>query len=226
MPAVETEWSMQKTLTASWLAHETVELHDEPFFLVAWEVMTTYKVNDARRHWNAPSIDFVFLDREGRMLLVELKRAVRTPREGWSVVCQVSHRAQALASGFSQRLLESVYLDCRSGPDGRTARKMSIPPLLRAHAEAFNQRPLRRLRALPARRMVMAAEFRPSFAKILSMANASTPEQVAEMLSRYKRTGEIKRYLELPLGPALVDERPIQAVMINGAPWPDPASSS
>ena len=137
----ETEWSMQKRLTASWLGQEQVRLNGEPFFLAAWEVMTNYKVNDARRHWNAPSIDFLFLDSSGRVVLVELKRAVRTPREGWNVVCQVSHRAQALAVGFSQPLIESAYTDCRSGLDGRATRSTDLAPLLQAHADAFSQPP-------------------------------------------------------------------------------------
>src|SRR6478752_4799839 len=115
----ETEWSLQKRLTRSWLRRGSVLLDGEELFLAAWEVMTDYRVNDARRHWNVPSIDFLFLDRHGRMVLVELKREVRTPRESWSVICQVTHRAHELAAGYSQARLENVYYDCRSGADGR-----------------------------------------------------------------------------------------------------------
>ena len=220
----ETEWSMQKRLTASWLGQEQVRLNGEPLFLAAWEVMTNYKVNDARRHWNVPSIDFLFLDSAGRMVLVELKRAVRTPREGWNVVCQVSHRAQALAAGFSQPLIESAYIDCRSGLDGRTMPSTDPAQLLQGHADAFRQPPLNRLPALPVRRMVMAEEFRAFFAKVLLAMNASTQDELATILGRYKRIGEIKRYLDLPPDPALVDMRPIGAVTTDGIAWPEAAA--
>ncbi len=210
---------MQKRLTAGWLTQMPV-IHSEPLFLAAWEVMANYKVNDSRRHWNVPSIDFVFLDRAGLMVLVELKREVRTPRAGWDLVCQVTHRAHALASGFSQVGLESVYLDCRSGLDGRATRSSDIKPLLEAHAEAFSQSPIDELPALPVRRMVMADDFAPSFARVLRSVNTGTPTQVASALSSYKPTGEIKRYLDLRQDPALVDTGPIHAVTTNGRAWP------
>jgi len=50
----ETEWSLQKRLATDWLSRETVVLHEEPLFLAAWEVMTSYRINDARRHWSEP----------------------------------------------------------------------------------------------------------------------------------------------------------------------------
>jgi hypothetical protein len=216
----ETEWQLQKRLTAGWLGDVPVILHGEPLFLAAWEVMTSYKVDDARRHWNAPSIDFVFLDRAGSMVLVELKREVRTPRAGWGLLCQVSHRAHALAAGFSRTRLEAVYLDCRSGLDRRIERQAPVKPLLEAHADAFSQPALGDLPALPVRRMVMADAFAPSFSHVLDAMNSGTPTEVASALGRYKPTGEIKRYLEIRQDPTLVDAAPIRAVTTDGRTWP------
>lgn len=219
MPSAEREWSLQKRLTSSWLERDLVMLNDELFFLAAWEVMTNFKVNDARRHWAHPSIDFVFLDRGGRMVLLELKREVRTPRDAWSVLCQVTHRAHALAAHFSHAKLEDVYFDCHAGMDGRASPAVSVAPLVEAHARAFRQPPLSELPGLPVRRFVMAKEYGPALVGALASMNNDTEQQVKATLSRYKLRGEIKRYLELPEDPQAVGSA-IQAVTVNGATWP------
>ncbi len=215
MPTDETEWSLQKRLTTNWLEHDVVVLKQEPFFLAAWEVMTNYRVNDSRRHWNRPSIDFLFLDRAGCMVLLELKREVRTPRDAWSVVCQVTHRAHLLAASYSQSRLEEAYFDCHSGADGRMSASASVANLAQAHAKAFKQPPLRVLPGLPVRRFVMAKAFGPSFAPILSSMNCETTEQVTARLGRYRPRGEIARYLNLPED-ARTYPAPIQAITIEG----------
>lgn len=219
MPSAETEWSLQRRLTARWLERGVVILGGERFFLAAWEVMTNFKINDARRHWNRPSIDFVLLDRTGRLALVELKREVGTPREGWSVLCQVTHRAQVLAAGFSHSRLEEAYFDCYTGTDGRTTGATDVEPVVRAHARTFGQPPLDNVPGLPVRRFVMAKEFAPTFAPILTSMNSDSRQALTTSLGRYKARGEIKRYLELP--PDLhVGSSPIQAVTVDGLTWP------
>jgi len=45
-----TEWSLQRTLTNRWLANQPTALAGEPLLLVAWEVMTDYRINDAHSH--------------------------------------------------------------------------------------------------------------------------------------------------------------------------------
>ena len=215
--------ALQKRLTSSWLLRDLVTLNDEPFFLAAWEVMTNFEVNDARRHWAFPSIDFVFLDRGGRMVLVELKREVRTQRDAWNVLCQVTHRAHALATQFSPSKLEDVYFDCHAGMDGRASRPVGVDPLVDAHARAFGRPPLSELPGLPVRRFVMAKEYGPAFVGALTSMNNDTSQQVEATLSRYKPRGEIKRYLDLPENPQAGGSA-IHAVTVDGSSWPVPAS--
>lgn len=219
MAPQQTEWSLQKCLTNDWLAQDLVLLGGEPLFLLAWEVMTSYRINDSRRHWNEPSIDFLLLDRTGRIVVVELKREVRSPREAWSVLCQVTHRAHALAIGYEQSRLEAAYLDCRSGMDGRTA--LATPPhsLVVAHADAFEQCPRDRLQGTPVRRIVMAKAFGGAFPRVLASFNHDPAEQVATSLGRYQSRGEIKRYLGLGQLESMVDPSPIRAVTTDGAVW-------
>jgi hypothetical protein len=219
MPRDETEWSLQKRLTRSWLGGEPAILDGEELFLAAWEVMTDFRINDSRRHWNVPSIDFVFLDRAGRMVLVELKRAIRTPRESWSVVCEVTHRSHELAAGYSQARLNIAYVDCHSGADGRKTGSVVPTDLVQAHADMFSQSALTELPGRPVRRVIMAKEFGSAFGPVLSLANSKTRNQVVAALGRYKPRGEIKRYLDLPLDPSFVDAEPIRAVTVDGRAW-------
>jgi hypothetical protein len=153
------------------------------------------------------------------MVLVELKREVRAPRGAWSVLCQVTHPADALAAQFSHSKLERVYLDCRAGTDGRAPRPVSVAPLTDAHARAFRQPPLREVPGLPVRRLVMAKEYGPAFASALASMNSDTEQQFRATLNRYKPRGEIKRYLELPGNPPVL-ESAIQAVTVCGSSWP------
>lgn len=220
MGRTETEWSLQRRLTAEWLRDDLVLLDGERLFLAAWEVMTNYKVNDAHRHWSEPSIDFVFLDATGRMVTVELKREIRTPRDAWSVICQVTHRTHALASEYTASRLERVYHDCHSGADGRKRNPTPVRELLEEHARAFAQPALDSLAGLPVRRMIMANSFGSNFPEILQWANSAPRAQIIEVLSRYKPRGEIKRFLELPQDPSPLDPSPIRAVMINGSAYP------
>jgi hypothetical protein len=225
MECAETEWSLQKRLTNKWLRDDLVVLDGEPLFLAAWEVMTSYKVNDARRHWSEPSIDFVFLDATGRMVMVELKREVRTPRDAWSVICQVTHRAHVLAAGYSDSRLEEVYHDCHSGADGRKRNLTTVSGLLEDHARAFAQPAFRSLVGLPARRMIMACSFGSKFPEILQLANSAPRGQMIEVLDRYKPRGEIKRFLELAQDSSFLDPWPIRAVTIDGSAYPEPLGS-
>lgn len=226
MPNHETEWSLQKRLTRSWLEHEPVVLDGVQLFLAAWEVMTDFRINDPRRHWSSPSIDFVFLDSAGCMVLAELKNEIRTPRESWSVVCQVTHRAHELAAGYSRARLESAYVDCHSGVDGRVPDSSVPTDLLRAHAATFNRPALSQLPGYPARRVIMAKDFGPAFASVLSAANSQSRDQLVAALGRYKPRGEIKRYLDLRFDESLVAAEPIRAVTVDGLPWTSAADET
>lgn len=219
MQPCETEWSLQKRLTTEWLSRDTVVLHDEPLLLAAWEVMTSYRINDARHRWNEPSIDFLFLDQAGRMVALELKRDIRTPREAWSVLCQVTHRAHVLAAGYEQARLEAAYIECHSGRGGRQASGTTVRRLTQKHARAFGQAPMSGLPGLPVRRLVMAKSFADSFSQAQSSFNSESPEQVVNRLQRYRPSGDIQRYLELSSTPGLVDPAPVRALTIDGAAW-------
>ncbi|MCA1702056.1 MAG: hypothetical protein LC808_01805 [Actinobacteria bacterium] len=94
------EWKLQDALTETW-ARDGLSVNGERLFLAAREVMTDWRINDRLRHFNLPSIDFLFLDAQGQMLALELKPKIATPRDAWSVLCQVTHRAVELKRNFA-----------------------------------------------------------------------------------------------------------------------------
>ena len=73
------EFRLQKELTSVW-APQGLTVGGQRLYLAAWQVMADWRINDADRHWNRPSVDFVCLDAAGRLVLIELKVAVTTPQ--------------------------------------------------------------------------------------------------------------------------------------------------
>lgn len=207
-----TEWALQKRLTAQWLDQRSVRLAGEQFFLAAWEVMTDYRINDARRHWSLPSIDFLMLDRSGHMVALELKRSVSTPREAWGVLCQVTHRAYRLAENYGEASLEAAYRDCHLGLDGRHTQRGPVVGLRRAHARAFDQEPLLDLPGVPMRRIVMAESFAPAFDRVVDQFTGAAPRDLEARLLQYSRRREFDRFLALPPRAGLVDPAPVLAL--------------
>ena len=71
-----TEWELQELLTPLWM-ERGIDLAGEQLVLVAWEVMLpSWKINDPSETW-LPSIDFVALDSDARLVAIELKTSIR-----------------------------------------------------------------------------------------------------------------------------------------------------
>ena len=212
-----TEWSLQKTLTTRWLSFPRVPLADEPFFLVAWEVMANYRINDAHKEFNKPSIDFLLLDARGHLVALELKRRVSSRRQAWSVLCQVTRRAQLLGEAYEEAELVGAYQDCRSWLDGRVAvPSVELEELPLAHAGAFGQEPLDRLPGVPVRRVVMAESFGHSFDDVLRKFNQGSREQIADLLGEFPLKGEFAHFIRLPALTS-VDPSPAIPVDVDGS---------
>ena len=115
-----TEWQLQKLLTARWAANGITMSSGESLQLIAWEVMPpTWEVNDAHGHWGSPALDFLAVDRAGRLAAIELKQKLRGELHTWRAVCQVTELALALARCASIERLEQVRDACFSGRHGR-----------------------------------------------------------------------------------------------------------
>ena len=134
---IQTEWELQTKLTSKWI-REGLSIAGQKLFLASWEVMiNSWKINDALKHWNEPSIDFLFLDREGNICLVELKRYILTPRDAWLALCQVTHRSIALKKTYTWGNLEKSFKAAYSGNHGRVETVQLLNNLLETHQKFF-----------------------------------------------------------------------------------------
>jgi hypothetical protein len=194
------EHQLQKWLTQIWV-REGWSLAGEQLFLAAWEVSTDYSINDAKIRFGVPAVDFVFLDREGQLVCVELKMRVGTPRQAWSVLCQVTHRAQNLAVSFTPERLAAAYTACWSGRHGRVAHNPAAAELRQAHARFFhgNRRPIV---GRPVRRVVAACSFGRNWELLHERFVTESTEAITADLARYRQrrkgTDELQRWRELP----------------------------
>jgi hypothetical protein len=182
------EFQMQKVFTRTWV-REGLVLHGERHFLAAWDVATSFKINDTLLGLGKPAIDFLFLDSAGRMVALELKPSVLTPREAWAALCQVTHRAHMLAKDYTMQRLEGAYVACRSGIHGRVPLVEAVPPLWDAHGAFFDIPALASPVPLPIGRVVAAREFGESWERVLSTFTQSPRKQIARELSRYSTEG-------------------------------------
>jgi len=102
------EWQLQELLRARWLT-EGIVIHEEPLFLAGWEVMTNWQRNDAHGRFNLPSADFVLLDKQGRLVVLELKMRVRSPGDCLRALCQVTSSAVGLPESFTLGKLAEAF---------------------------------------------------------------------------------------------------------------------
>jgi hypothetical protein len=94
-----------------------VNFRGNRLFLAAWEVMVpSWNLNTAAEGWE-PSIDFAFLDSDMALWAMEFKKAIRSPRDAWTVLCQVTHRACELSKTYSATKLQNIHQRCYFGSD-------------------------------------------------------------------------------------------------------------
>jgi len=174
----------------------------EVLFLAGWEVMTNWEVNDAHKRWDLPSADFVLLDKQGRLVVMELKTAIRGPGDCLRALCQVTHSAVRLTESFTEDKLAKLSADCRGGQSTR-AQSDPLGLLRDAHMEFFSLNAPAQLVGTQVRRVVAACQFGPRW---LSMSQFFTtpPDDVlrAHLSSRYRLDARsniaMRRFLDLP----------------------------
>jgi hypothetical protein len=201
---METEWDMQERLTQKWL-EEGAFFDDKRVFLAAWEVMiNSWEINDAHRRWNEPSIDFLFIDVDGNIWLVEMKRQIKTPRDAWSALCQVTHRAIVLGKTYSYSKLEFSYTAAYSGQHGRKKENSTSIGFLRAHQNFFKlSKPIEKAKFGSGvfRRVIAAKYFSNSWEGIkigFDEKNIATVQKhIRENYTISKTTREFKRFMDL-----------------------------
>jgi len=123
-----TEHELQLRLTHQWLA-DGITLGCEVLRLVAWEVMVpSWSINDARRGFGQPAIDFLAIDADDGPVAIELKLRATSPTSTWWAACQLTHMTLALGRTMPVGGFVAVSDLCRSGRHGRLP-DSPLPPL-------------------------------------------------------------------------------------------------
>ncbi len=179
------EWVLQQELTKRWL-DRGIGLADEDLLLVAWELMVpSWAINDALMRWNEPSIDFLAMDKAGRLVAIELKVAVPGRKPAWAVLCQVTHRAVCISRTAAPELVERAHEECLRGDHGRSeVSSGEVASLSSRFRELFGadlHQPAPSGRGI--RRVVAATSFGPSFEAIRRRFDQIPLANVVEDLS-------------------------------------------
>ena len=153
------EWQLQQRLQHEWASGGPV-LHGERLLLVAREIMTDWDTNDAAVRWNLPPVDFVLLDAQGRLVVLELKMRIRSRRESALALCQVTHMASEFCGAFSLDLLNMAYRrDLDKGAGAEAAKSLK-----QAHTAFFDLSQPVTFTPNGARRVVAATAFSEAWA--------------------------------------------------------------
>jgi hypothetical protein len=197
----KSEWQLQKALRRRWLS-VGAQMDGEVLFLAGWEVMTNWEVNDAHKRWDLPSADFVLLDKQGRLVVMELKTALRGPGDCLRALCQVTHSAVRLTESFTVGKLAKLSAGCRGGQSTR-AQSDPLGFLRDAHMEFFSLNAPAQLAGAQVRRVVAACQFGPRWPS-MSQFFTTSPDDVlrAHLESRYRLDAPsniaMRRFLDLP----------------------------
>jgi hypothetical protein len=209
------EWQLQAVLRARWLTGGVV-INDEPHFLAGWEVMTNWQRNDAHGRFDLPSADFVLLDKQGRLVVLELKMRVRSPGDCLRALCQVTSSAVRLAESFTLGKLARLSADCRGDPSTRS--ESDPVGLLRdAHMEFFSL-PAHVPLGAEVRRAVAACEFGPRWSSAVEFFTDSRKDVLRAYLESHyvvdaRSNLAMRRYLELPS--SLRDSPEVATVLVG-----------
>jgi len=203
---VETEWDMQRRLTLHWKTNGAL-LGRNKLFLATWEVMVnSWRINDPHRHWTEPSIDFLFLDISGNIWLVEIKRYVKSPRDAWVALCQITHRAVELTKTYSLKKLEFAFRAAHSGQHGRVNASANVEnaSLVETHQAFFElDKPVSKdsIGKPSFRRVIGAKEFSPTWSEVKSRFDSSglciLQKHIRSTYEISKTAKEFKRFLKL-----------------------------
>lgn len=209
------EWQLQEVLRSRWLTEGAV-INDEPHFLAGWEVMTNWQRNDSHRRFNLPSADFVLLDKQGRLVVMELKMSIRSPGDSLRALCQVTHMAVRLAETFCPMKLANLSADCRGGASIR-AKNDPVGLLRDSHMEFFSL-PAHMPLGVEVRRAVAACEFGPRWPSAVEFFADSRKDVLRAHLESHYRVAArsnlaMRRYLELQ--GSLRDSHEVATVLVG-----------
>ncbi|MCF8127436.1 MAG: hypothetical protein K9N10_02890 [Deltaproteobacteria bacterium] len=192
------EWDLQDVLTKQW-AECGLHIDGQRHLLVAWEVMLpSWLINDAKKHWTEPSLDFLVADEQMRLTVIELKTRVPGIKPAWQALCQVTHRAVQLSKTFSVANLNRAFSACWSGSHGRLPSCGIYHSFAQYHRRFFGVSGHFRDGPPTVGRCVAATEFGESWADVLKEFNQLPGDRLearaCEELSSKQAHRELERF--------------------------------
>jgi hypothetical protein len=86
------EWELQDQLTLQWI-EKPLLFNGIEYFVVAWELMfPSWGINNNKKKWNEPSVDFILFDGKETFLCLELENEVKSRKPLLSPYCQSIYR--------------------------------------------------------------------------------------------------------------------------------------
>jgi hypothetical protein len=179
------EWELQNILTQKYY-QEGLNYQGTTYKLVCWELMfPSWGINDNKRKWNEPSIDFIFYSAENlTFLCVELKNVVKAQKDLLSAYCQVTDRAIRFQAEYSIDKITKAHSECMITAREERGQNYKIDNW------SFSEKP-------NFARVLMAISFPKSHEQILAHWNSLTYDDLLAFISGYSSNKEFDRFRSL-----------------------------
>ena len=194
-----TEHHLQAELARRWAMEGIPGGPCERTMLLGWEVMLpSWRINDARLHWNEPSADFVGIDCLGHLVIIELKVDLRGVKRVLDAASQLTAAALLCERSAKQDGVRSMLAALSLGHNDRGIRieqPESMTELLARHQRFFHLRhPLESI-ATGTQRVLAVRQPGPGLAsKVLGLR---TPNVAADLDGLYEGYSHSRIYARL-----------------------------
>ncbi len=202
--ATMNEWQLQHELSKKF-REEKFLFENCEYNLVLWELMfPSWEINDNRKKWDEPSIDFIFYSEEkNEFLCVELKDQIKGKKNLLSAYYQTTQRTILFTKQYKKnKMIQARNLCFESAIDERggiTENQYKIN---------FRENPI-------FRRVLMAYSFPNNLQKLIDLWNNCSLERLKHESKEYSTTKEIDRFNQLTQKQFLLLNQPLSTIKVK-----------
>lgn len=183
------EWQLQDILTLRWIQNP-LSIDDKPFHLVAWELMfPSWQINENKKKWNEPSIDFIAFDGHETFACIELKNEIKGKRALLSAYCQVLHRAHLFKAQYAPSKMLAAQTQCFNPADSYRIQSVQF----KQPAFLFPQSPI-------VKPILAARKFPEHSERLINDWSQMSEDEFRDCLLWYKQGKEFRRVMETGCG--------------------------
>jgi hypothetical protein len=179
------EWQLQDKLTLRWIQNP-LSIDDKPFHLVAWELMfPSWQINENKKKWNEPSIDFIAFDGNETFSCIELKNEIKGKRALLSAYCQVLHRAHLFKTQYAPSKMLAAQTQCFNPADSYRIQSVQF----KQPAFPFPQSPI-------VKPILAARKFPEYSTRLIEEWTMLQDEEFKDAIPNYSQNEEFRRMLD------------------------------